>query len=42
MNAPKIEERVFLLPEETKMVFEEDTKIENAANYVLTKEDHTV
>mmetsp|Transcript_17361 Transcript_17361/g.42433 ORF Transcript_17361/g.42433 Transcript_17361/m.42433 type:complete len:124 (-) Transcript_17361:368-739(-) len=42
MNAPKIEERVFLLPDETKITVEEDTKIEAAANFMLIKEDHTI
>ncbi|KAJ1486912.1 DNA-directed RNA polymerase [Baffinella frigidus] len=42
MNAPKIEETVFLLPEEEKVTIEEDTKIEGAANFTLIKEDHTI
>mmetsp|Transcript_8401 Transcript_8401/g.19846 ORF Transcript_8401/g.19846 Transcript_8401/m.19846 type:complete len:124 (-) Transcript_8401:63-434(-) len=42
MNAPKIEERVFLLPEEEKIHMEEDTKIEGAANFTIIKEDHTI
>mmetsp|Transcript_12506 Transcript_12506/g.24908 ORF Transcript_12506/g.24908 Transcript_12506/m.24908 type:complete len:124 (+) Transcript_12506:152-523(+) len=42
MNAPKIEERVFLLPEEDKVKMEEDTKIEGAANFKIIKEDHTI
>jgi len=42
MNAPKIEERFFLLPDEEKLIAEEDTKIEGATNFTITKEDHTI
>uniref|UniRef100_A0A6U2CDD8 DNA-directed RNA polymerase RBP11-like dimerisation domain-containing protein n=1 Tax=Hemiselmis andersenii TaxID=464988 RepID=A0A6U2CDD8_HEMAN len=42
MNAPKIEERVFLLPDEQKVHYEEDNKIESAANFTVIKEDHTI
>jgi DNA-directed RNA polymerase II subunit RPB11 len=42
MNAPKIEERVFLLPDEEKVHEAEDTKIEGATNFTFTKEDHTI
>jgi DNA-directed RNA polymerase II subunit RPB11 len=42
MNAPKIEENVFLLDHEEKVKIEEDTKIEGAANFTFIKEDHTI
>eukprot|EP00802_Teleaulax_amphioxeia_P017787 Tamp_17953.p3 GENE.Tamp_17953~~Tamp_17953.p3 ORF type:complete len:124 (+),score=46.22 Tamp_17953:83-454(+) len=42
MNAPKIEERVFLLPDEDKVTETEDTKIEGATNFTFIKEDHTI
>mmetsp|Transcript_48833 Transcript_48833/g.71598 ORF Transcript_48833/g.71598 Transcript_48833/m.71598 type:complete len:124 (+) Transcript_48833:32-403(+) len=42
MNAPKIEERVFLLPDEDKVIETEDTKIEGATNFTFIKEDHTI
>jgi len=42
MNAPKIEERFFLLPDEERLIAEDDTKIEGATNFTITKEDHTI
>lgn len=42
MNQPDRYEKFVLLPDQKKVIIHDDTKIKNAATFVIEKEDHTI
>jgi DNA-directed RNA polymerase II subunit RPB11 len=42
MNAPPTFESFLLLDGEKKIIMEKDTKVPNAASFIINKEDHTL